>query len=221
MVPGFQVWMMYDETSNVFGSFVTQGTAPVSPRRAQLRSQQARRARLQKEQQLRKVAEEKVEALSSEKEDLRQDVQRMEHAASELQSQVSSVQREKEEAQRRAEESEQGRLTTERRMNSFLYAVGNLDTFKKNGVVKGGQVGSAGEDLFSESLDLRSEAAVHLSAGDAGLGRIGSVKVFPSSLRKGRDYTVTYTPDRQRATVEVLNREAFLGVRRVVFGIED
>ena len=27
IVPGFQVWMMYDETSNVFGSFVTQGAA--------------------------------------------------------------------------------------------------------------------------------------------------------------------------------------------------
>ena len=221
IVPGFQVWMMYDETSNVFGSFVTQGTASISPRRAQLRSQQARRAMFRKEQVARKEAEQKVEALSSEKAELEQGVQQMERTASELQAQVSATQKEKEDAQRRAEESERKRLATERRLNSFVYAVGNLDTFKKNGVVKGGQVVATGEDLFAESLDLRSEVTVSLSAGDAGLGRIGSVKVFPSSLKKGRDYEIAYASDRQRATVEILNKEAFLGARRVVFGIED
>lgn len=221
IVAGFQVWMMYDETSNVFGSFVTQGAASISPRRAQLRSQQARRARFQKEQQMRKEAEQKVEALSSEKANLEEGVQQMERTASELQEQVSVTQKEREEAQRRAEESERQRLAAERRLNSFFYAVGNLDTFKKNGVVKGSQIASTGEGLFAESVDLRSEMTVSLSAGDAGLGRIGSVKVFPSSLKKGRDYDIAITADRQRATVEILNREAFLGARRVIFGIED
>jgi hypothetical protein len=221
MAPGFQVWMMYDETSNVFGSFVTQGTASITPRRAQVRAKRALMARIEKAQQEQKKAEAQAEALSSQKAELQQDVQRMEQSASELQAKMTVTQQEKEAAERRAEASEQSRLDTERRVNSFFYTAGNLDEFKKRGIVKGGEIGQARDEVFLESLDLRSDAAVNLSAGDAGLGRIGSVKVIPSSLKKGRDYDIVYASDRQRATVEVLNREAFLRVRRVVFGIED
>lgn len=221
MAPGFQVWMMYDETSGVFGSFVTQGTASITPRKAQVRAKRALLAKIEKAQQEQKKAEAQVETLSTQKVELQQDVRRMEQTASDLQAKMAMTQREKEEAQRRAEASERGRLETERRVNSFFYVVGNLDMFKKNGVVNGKQVGAAGDSLFSESLDLRSGTAVNLSAGDAGLGQIGSVKVIPSSLKKGRDYNIVYAPDRQRATVEVLNKDAFLHARRVVFGIED
>ncbi|OGG51607.1 MAG: hypothetical protein A3F84_19150 [Candidatus Handelsmanbacteria bacterium RIFCSPLOWO2_12_FULL_64_10] len=218
VVPGFQVWMMYDETTGVFGSFVTQGTAPISPRRAQVRSKRALMARIEKAQEGQKKAEAQVETLVSEKAELQQ---QMEQTASALQAQVESARREKEEAQRLAEAKERERLEAERRLNSFFYTVGNLDELKRRGVVKGGGVGQAGGDPFSESLDLRLDTVVSLSAGDAGLGRIGSVKVFPSSLRKGRDYDIFYGSDRQLATVKVLNREAFLQARRVVFGIED
>ena len=145
----------------------------------------------------------------------------MEQTASELQAKMTVTEREKEEAQRRAETSEQQRLTTERRVNSFFYTAGNLNEFKNRGVVKGGQIGQVGDEIFSESLDLRSDTVVNLSAGDAGLGRIGSVKVIPSSLKKGKDYEIVYASDRQRVMVEVLNRAAFLQARRVVFGIED
>jgi membrane-associated HD superfamily phosphohydrolase len=218
MVPGFQVWMMYDETTGVFGSFVTQGTASITPRRAQVRSKRALLARIEKAQEGRKKAEAQVETLASEKAELQQ---QMEQTASALQAEVEAARREKEEAQRLAEEKERERLEAERRLNSFFYTVGNLNELKKRGVVKGGGIGQAGGDLFSESLDLRLDTVVSLSAGDAGLGRIGSVKVFPSSLRKGRDYDIFYGSDRQLATVKVLNREAFLQARRVVFGIED
>jgi len=218
MVPGFQVWMMYDESTGVFGSFVTQGTASISPRRAQVRSKRALLARIEKAQEGRKKAEAQVETLVSEKAELQQ---QMEKTASALQAEVEAARREKEEAQRLAEARERERLEAERRLNSFFYTVGNLDELKKRGVVKGGGIGQARGDLFSESLDLRLDTVVSLSAGDAGLGRIGAVKVFPSSLRKGRDYDIFYGSDRQLATVKVLNRDAFLQARRVVFGIED
>jgi membrane-associated HD superfamily phosphohydrolase len=218
MVPGFQVWMMYDETTGVFGSFVTQGTASITPRRAQVRSKRALLTRIEKAQEGRKKAEAQVETLVSEKAELQQ---QMEQTASALQAEVEVARRDKEEAQRLAEAKERERLEAERRLNSFFYTVGNLDELKKRGVVKGGGIGQTGGDLFSESLDLRLDTVVSLSAGDAGLGRIGSVKVFPSSLRKGRDYDIFYGSDRQLATVKVLNREAFLQARRVVFGIED
>ncbi|MSS72490.1 MAG: hypothetical protein EXS64_13505 [Candidatus Latescibacteria bacterium] len=221
MAPGFQVWMMYDETSGVFGSFVTQGTASITPRRAQVRAKRALMARIERAQQEQKKAEAQAETLSTQKAELQQDVQRMEQTASELQAKMTVTEREKEEAQVRAETSEQQRLTTERRVNSFFYTAGNLNEFKNRGVVKGGQIGQVGDEIFSESLDLRSDTVVNLSAGDAGLGRIGSVKVIPSSLKKGKDYEIVYASDRQRVMVEVLNRAAFLQARRVVFGIED
>ena len=214
LVSGFQVWMIYDKTSDLFGSFVTQGSAPISPRRAQTRSKRALFAKIER-------AEELAGVLSSQKLGLEKEVDRMELVASDLQAHLNVVQWERDRAQRLAEARERERQAVERRHNSFFYAVGKFDEFKKNGVVKGGRIVPANEDLFVNSVDLRSEKMLSFSAEDAGFRRIGSVKIVPSTLKNRKHYKINYSTDRQNATIEIVDKDAFIRERRVLFGLKN
>ena len=145
----------------------------------------------------------------------------MELVASDLQAHLNVVQWERDRAQRLAEARERERQAMERRLNSFFYAVGKFDEFKKNGVVKGGRIVPANEDLFVNSIDLRSEKMLSFSAGDAGFRRIRSVKIIPSTLKSRKHYKINYSTDRQHATIEIVDKDAFIRERRVLFGLKN
>ncbi|MBI4531638.1 MAG: hypothetical protein HY709_08945 [Candidatus Latescibacteria bacterium] len=212
LVPGFQVWMMYDEKADMFGSFVTQGTAHVSPRYVQRKAKQALMKRIT-------VAEKRERERAQEVEQKTSEVEQLKAGVDSLKMVQESLAREREEARRQAEEAERERKRAEQELNTVYYTVNTMEWFKKQGVIRDPKFGGPRLEtlsgvVFDGMIDVREDETILIRK--RGVDRIDEVNVFPTTLRREGDYRIEYGADRSYATVRLLDKDAFLQAKRII-----
>jgi len=198
LLPGFEVWNYYNE--GVFGTFVTQGTAKLSPnalaratkRRIDTERQNLIQARNQKEQE--------VQDLEARRDELNNEIRRLDEERTQMMAQMNEM----------AERNE----GLAKELNTVTYVVATFRDLDRQGVIGKPAVGKwATKDMNkiqnTSSLDLRSEPQITFTAASLGLGRISKILVFPRTFEDGKDYRIVISDDRQSATIVFDQPERF------------
>jgi cell division protein FtsB len=198
ILPGFEVWNYYND--GVFGTFVTQGSARLSPnalaratkRRIDAERQNLIHARNQKEQEVRDLEARRAE--------LQDQIRDLEEERSSMMSQMAEM----------ASRNEALALT----LNTVHYEVGTFKNLSKQGVIHKPLFGKWETDNLEnltnkEQLDLRTDNRLTFNSSALGLSKISQVIVFPRSYEPDTDYKVVISEDKQSATVVLLKPEGF------------
>jgi hypothetical protein len=205
LIPGFKVWNFYSEGE--YGTFITQGTAPVSPNQVQRKTKQA-------------LVDAKDKAIS-ERDKLASDIEQLEARRTELISQLDLLNQEKESqlAKIASLNTENEGLQTE--INSVFYLVDKSGNLEKRGILKGGflrstKLQSVSPDEFKLSIDLRKLDKIVITAAELGISKIKGLSVYPGYYKKAIDYSVSIAVDKLTATVTILDLKKFRNERLVI-----
>lgn len=191
LIPGFRVWNFY--SNDEFGTFVTQGNAPVSP--SKLRSTPEK-----SQGDIKKAEEERLTAriikLRSEK--------------NQLESRIKNL---KEEIER-----ELNSLFYMVDLEENLLKKGII---KKGGFLRLGspklEVTSSKD--YEKKIDLRTEKIIEIHANPFNLKKIKKITLYPDLYKRDEDYKVEIAEDNQKAIVKILDAEKFRR-ERVVISVE-
>lgn len=215
LVPGFKVWNFYDPEADVFGTFVTQGTAPISPNEIKRRKKKELITAKEK-------AEEKAKKLEEEKNTLEQQVSDLEAKKRALQEDVAMLQQERDKLSKELAALSAKVTDLESRLNSVWYVVGTKNMLKTQGIVKTGFLSSTkikelDQSVFNNRLDLRTSTTIVLNASDFGLKKIKKVTILPKEVYKNKvDYEVVYSPDKLQVQIQILNPSKFKNNKIVI-----
>jgi len=208
LVPGFKVWNFY--SGEDYGTFVTQGTAAISPN-------QIRR-------QAKKALVDARDQAISERDKLADDIKTLGERREELIEQVDTLSEEREGLITRISDMNKDNLEMQRAVNSVHFLLDLEKNLKKRGVIKGGflkslKLKTVSPEYFKMSMDLREDQSIHVSAGAFALKKIRKITLFPRIFRRDEDYTVTIAPDRQNGTVTFKSLDKFKS-EKVVISVE-
>ena len=198
IVPGFKIWNFYAEDE--YGTFITQGTAPISPNQIQ-----------------RKVKKELVDAKDkaiSEKDKLQSDINEMETRRVELISQLDLLNQEKQNMLVKMGDLDLQNQELQTKLNSVFYALDLHKNLEQKGVIKGGFLRSTklqkvDFEMFNQSLDLRGDAKITISAATYMLSKIKDVNIYPGYFKINVDYSVQYDENNQNVTISILDVKKF------------
>lgn len=201
---GFRVWNYFNE--GIFGSFVTQGTADVSPG-AVMRAEKKEAAETKEQLQNR------IENLKTENQQMGEKLDQMQAQYTEekdqFQSQIDSLQSDLNEARGDIQELESA-------LSSVYYLADMKNSLKREEIIKGTFLGICGKRIgditpadFDESVDLNQADRITLNAGDLGVNRIDRVDLLPKHYKLGEDYRIEFADGGQSADVLLLNQEKF------------
>jgi hypothetical protein len=198
IIPGFKVWNFYAEDE--YGTFITQGTAPISPNQIQ-----------------RKIKKELVDAKDkaiSEKDQLQNDITEMEARRNELISQLDLLNQEKQNMLVKMSDLDQQNQGLQTKLNSVFYALDLHKNLTQKGVIKGGFLRSTklqkvDPAMFNQSLDLRGDAKITISAATYMLSKIKDVTIYPGYFKIDVDYSVKYDENNQNVTITILDVKKF------------
>jgi cell division protein FtsL len=198
MVPGFKVWNFY--TGEEYGTSVTQGTANISPNTL------IRGAK-------KKLVDARDQAIS-ERDKLSDDIKVLEDRRKEIIQQVDSLTQEKVSLIGKVSELNE-------QVNSLYFLPDSQDNLKKKGILKGGFLKSTklrdvSPEFFTQSIDLRSENQISISASELGLKKIKKITLYPRFYREGTDYKIEIAPDKQTAAFTLLDTAKFKNERIVL-----
>lgn len=220
--PGFQIWMLYQD--GLFGTYVTQGTAPESPGRAQRRARERIARTIQTLTGERDMARTKADSLQELQDNLAERILFLQNEESRLLSEIAALQDARDEALARIEISEQQRRELETRLNSVFYEVETKKRWEEMNVIDdplfgGPRVKSLTNVAFSKAHDLRESDTLVFEAGAfPPLKQIKRIDLFPRSFKYGEEYIVTLEADGARASVTFLKPEAFAG-QKIIFAV--
>ena len=213
LVPGFKVWNFYD--NGVFGTFVTQGDAQVSPYRViQKAKQDLVDAKVQAQNQRDELAKQKTTLLEQ--------VSDLEQKRDQLNQDVAMLQAERADLLKKMEEVQALSEDLKARLNSIFYKVGERQGLVKSGLVQDpwyGQprISKFDEANFPQHLDLRSGDTITFTAQEAGVPKITKIKLAPGTTFKiDQDYTWSISPDGMSGTVKLVNKDKFKAERTMV-----
>lgn len=210
LAPGFEVYHFYSH--GVYGSWVSQGRAGISP------------TRLQADEKA-KVEGERDTAVDKSRQ-LEQDVAALNAEKSRITAEIDGLRTEKASLIKDMEGLAATNEAQKARLNAVHYLVGERRSLEKAGVIivpvfaKDRAGVNWNDEAFTKALDLRSADTITLSAADAGLQKIGKVSVIPGSLEKDRHYSLTLSEDRTSATVKILAKDRFRN-EKVAFALSD
>jgi molybdopterin converting factor small subunit len=198
IIPGFKVWNFYAEDE--YGTFITQGTAPISPNQIQ-----------------RKIKKELVDAKDraiAEKEQLQSDIAEMEARRNELISQLDLLSQEKQNMLTRLSDLNAENQEMQTALNSVYFAMDLHKNLLHKGIIKGGFLRSTKLQkvdfaMFDRSLDLRGDPVITAAAADFQLSRIKSITIYPSYLKPDSDYKVEFDEADQNVTITILETKRF------------
>jgi hypothetical protein len=198
IIPGFKVWNFFAEDE--YGTFITQGTAPISPNQIQ-----------------RKVKKELVDAKDKaifEKEQLQSDITEMEARRNELISQLDLLNQEKQNMLGKMSDLNEQNQEMQTALNSVYFAIDLPKNLTQKGIIKGGFLRSTKLQkvdfaMFDRSLDLRGEPKITAIAADFQLSRIKVVTIYPSYFKLDTDYKVELDEAGQNATIIILDVKKF------------
>ncbi|MCX6558317.1 MAG: hypothetical protein NTW95_12945 [Candidatus Aminicenantes bacterium] len=198
IIPGFKVWNFYSEDE--YGTFITQGSAPISPNQIQ-----------------RKIKKELVDAKDkaiAEKDQLQSDITEMEARRNELISQLDLLNQEKQNMLTRMSDLNQQNQEMQTALNSVYYAMDLHRNLTQKGIIKGGFLRSTKLQkvdfaMFDRSLDLRTEPVITVSAADFGINSIKDITIYPSYFVADADFKVEFDETAQNATITILDVKRF------------
>jgi predicted nucleic acid-binding Zn-ribbon protein len=198
LLPGFEICNYWGD--GIFGTFVTQGEARISPnelmRISKRKIDQERSTLIQ----ARNRAQEEVTDLETRRTELAGQLEKLETERTQALAQIAVM------AEQNAELA--------RQLNSVVYQTAPFATFEKLGVLDKPALGKwRVVDLDkmpdTKSIDLRKTREISFSAADAGLTKIGKAVLFPRYFVEGVDYRVEITDDRKSGKVTFLKPERF------------
>jgi hypothetical protein len=210
LAPGFEVYHFY--ANGTYGTWVSQGKAKISPNDLM-------------RQEREKVEGERDEAVAQ-NEKLQEEVLDLESQKKKITEEIAGLQTERAnliEERTKLQADNAGQLA---KLNSLHYVVGKRDTLKADGVIEipvfaKDRAGKNWRDeVFTQSLDLRSGKVITIKAADLGLKKIGKVNVVPGSYLKDEHYKLTISEDKQTATVELITVSRFKN-DKVVFAVTE
>jgi len=208
IVPGFKIWNFYAEDE--YGTFITQGTAPISPNQIQ-----------------RKVKKELVDAKDqaiAEKDKLQSDINEMETRRTELISQLDLLNQEKQSMLGKMSELNDQNQEMQTALNSVYFALDLRKVLNEKGIIKGGFLRSTklqkvDTTLFDKSLDLRGDPKIAVAAGAFQLNKIKDITIYPSYFKLDTDYKIEYDETRQNATITLLDIKKFMS-EKIAIAVE-
>jgi hypothetical protein len=212
LVPGFKVWNFYD--NGVYGTFVTQGDAAVSPYGVI----QAAKTKLVN---AKNEAISQKEVLQKEKTTLLEQVDDLQKRRDQLNQDVMLLQQEREDLVRRLAETRDLSEELKSKLNSVFYRAGDRKAMVDSGIVKDPVFGSAAilkydEANFPDRIDLRSQDSIAVSAEKAGVPSIKKVRIVPTTFKNDVDFQVEITGGGSSANIKILNKDKFRAERTVV-----
>ncbi len=213
LVPGFKVWNFYD--NGVYGTFVTQGSAKISPYALTRGVKQGLIAD-------KNAAIAQRDELAKEKADLAKQVSDLQIARTQLTQDVALLKTEREDLTKKVGDLKTYSNDLDSRLHSVFYKIGVRRSLIHEGVVRDPWYGAPvlvkyNKSEFPSHLDLRAGDSVTFTARQVGVDRISDVSVAPGNVYSAnRDYAVSISPDGQQATVWILNKAKFLSGRSMM-----
>ena len=208
IIPGFKVWNFYAEDE--YGTFITQGSAPISPNQIQ-----------------RKVKKELVDAKDkaiAEKDQLQSDINEMETRRTELISQLDLLNQEKQNMLVKMSNLNDQNQEMQTALNSVYFAMDLRKNLTEKGIIKGGFLRSTklqkvDDAMFDRSLDLRGEPKITVAASSFQLSKIKDVTIYPSYFKLDTDYKVEFDEASQSVTITILDVKKFMS-EKIAIAIE-
>lgn len=210
LAPGFEVYHFY--ANGTYGTWVAQGKAKITPNDLM-------------RQEREKIEGERDEAVSQ-NEKLQEEVTDLESQKQRIEEEITTLRGERTnliEERSKLQSDNAGQLA---KLNSLHYVVGVRDTLKAEGIIEipvfaKDRAGKNWRDeVFTQSLDLRSAKTITIRAADLGLKKISKVNVVPGSYLRDEHYKLTISPDKLSATVELVTVSRFKN-DKVVFAVTD
>jgi hypothetical protein len=198
IIPGFKVWNFYAEDE--YGTFITQGTAPISPNQIQ-----------------RKIKKELVDLKDkaiAEKDKLQSDIIEMEARRNELISQLDLLNQEKQNMLTRMSDLNDQNQEMQTALNSVYFAMDLRKNLMQKEIIKGGFLRSTKLQkvdfaMFDRSLDLRGEPIITAAAADFQISKIKDITIYPSYFKIDVDYAIKYDENNQNVTITILDVKKF------------
>ena len=210
LAPGFEVYHFY--ANGTYGTWVSQGKAKITPNELM-------------RQEREKIEGERDEAVAQ-NDKLQEEVTDLESQKKRIEEEITGLRSERTnliEERAKLQADNAGQVA---KLNSLHYVVGLRDALKAKGIIeipvfakdRAGKNWS--DDVFTQSLDLRSAKTITIKAADLGLKKIGKVNVVPGSYLKDEHYKLTLSEDKLTATVELITVSRFKN-DKVVFAVTD
>ncbi|MFH1011233.1 MAG: hypothetical protein V1784_08365, partial [bacterium] len=205
LLPGFEIWNYWGE--GVFGTFITQGSAKISPNEVM---------RISK----RKIDQERHTLIEA-RNRAQEDVAELETRRTELGTQIEKLETERAQALAQIALMAEQNAELARQLNSIIYQVALLSTFDKQGVLDKPTLGKwrvvdLEKMTDTKSLDLRKGREIAFSAADVGLSKLSKVLIFPRYFVEGTDYRIDLAEDRKSGKVTFLKPDRFQLVKLAV-----
>ena len=210
LAPGFEVYHFY--ANGTYGTWVAQGKSKISPNDLV-------------RQEREKVEGERDEAVAQ-NEKLQEEVTDLDSQKKKIEEEIVGLRSERTNLIDERAKLQSDNAVQVASLNSLHYVVGKRDTLKAEGVIEipvfaKDRAGKNWRDeVFSQSLDLRSAKTITIKAADLGLKKIGKVNVVPGSYLKDEHYKLTLSEDKQTATIELITVSRFKN-DKVVFAVTD
>lgn len=210
LAPGFEVYHFY--ANGTYGTWVAQGKAKISPNDLM-------------RQEREKIEGERDEAVAQ-NEKLQEEVTDLESQKKKIEEEIAGLRSERMSLIEERAKLQSDNAAQVSKLNSLHYLVGKRDTLKADGVIEipvfaKDRAGKNWRDeVFTQSLDLRSAKTITIKASELGLPKIGKVSVVPGSYVKDEHYRLTISEDKQTATIELINASRFKN-DKVVFAVTD
>ncbi|BBB33337.1 hypothetical protein TTHT_1881 [Thermotomaculum hydrothermale] len=205
LLPGFEVYLFYD--NGVFGTFVIQGTADMSPNQIKRYYKTKLINERDKARQEAEKLSAEVKDLEARKAELLAQLRELEQLKADMQNQISKL-------TSKNKALSQENLKKEKMLNSVFYHVDNYKALKKKGIVGRFLFGKPklkkfNAVKFDKSADLREVDSITVNAEDAGLVKISGIYIMPSHFIKDKDYQIKISPDKKSATIFLINPDKF------------
>lgn len=212
ILEGHDVWNYYD--GEIFGSFVTQANAAVSP--GELAREQRREAEQTKEDRRRlrvRVAELRGQ-LQTQEARLNDSIDRLERRLETKTGEVDSLRSYIDSTLEQQEALRSKVVDLTERLSSVYYLAGTKDALRADGKVRDTLftrlgIGEVDSEDIEKSVDLRETSNVRLTADELGVPSIGSVDVLPRHWERGTDYRVDISSGGEIATIELIDADQF------------
>ena len=205
LIPGFKIWNFY--SNGEFGSFISQGSASVSPNTV------SRREKL-------KLTDARDSAIK-ERDIMADDIKTLRDKRDSILMQISALNTEKKHLLEKIEELNQENSSIVMSVNSLHYIIDSKKNLLRGGVLKGGflkslKLQAVSPELFTNSVDLRSEKIIVFNIDDLNIKKIKRIRVFPKFYKSHIDYKVTFREDKQSAQIKILNSDKLKNERIVI-----
>ena len=210
LAPGFEVYHFY--ANGAYGTWVSQGKAKITPNDLM-------------RQEREKVEGERDEAVAQ-NDKLQEEVVDLEGQKKRIEEEIAGLRSERTNLIEERAKLQSDNAAQVSKLNSLHYVIGTRDNLKADAVIEipvfaKDRAGKNWRDeIFTQSLDLRSAKTITIKAADLGLKKIGKVSVVPGSYIKDEHYKLTISEDKQTATVELVTVSRFKN-DKVVFAVTD